>query len=434
MIKNVKKLISLVLVLAFALTMIAGCGSGSSSEVSASASTVAASDSSAADTSAAPSTETAKKEPVELTVWSHLVQNTEVPELKKVAEEWAAKTGNKVKVLFDATSFQAYIQAANSSKGPDIMYGVANDNLGTFHTPKLLAEVPQGIVTTDKYSQGAIDAVTIDGKQYAVPVAVESIALFYNTDKVATPPATWDELITKAKEVGFMMDISNLYMAWPLLSGKGAYTYKFNNGVYDVNDLGLGEPAKNGYALINSLVNEHKFMKADVNGTIANGNFKNGKTGFFVGGPWDVADLKKQTSLKFAVTTLPAMDGNTMKTFMGVQTAYVSEKSKNKEAAWELVQYLNENAAIPLYKAGNRIPALLSAQENQEFKADTYMTAFAAQAKVGEPLPNIAEMQDTWQPYQDYMKLVLTKKLSVDEMAKKVDEKIRNLNKQRASK
>lgn len=424
-----KKLMSLVLVVIFAITMtigMAGCGKGN--EVAVGDTAVTASTSTATAKADAP-----KKDPVEITVWSHLVQNSEVPELKRIAEEWAAKTGNKVKVLYDATSFQAYVQAANSSKGPDIMYGMANDNLGPFNTAKLLAAVPEGIVTADKYAQGSIDAVTIGGKQYAVPIAVESIALFYNTDKVQTPPSTWDELVSKAKEVGFLSDLTSLYMVWPYISGKGGYTYKFNNGTYDVNDLGLGLPSKEGYAVINSLVNEYKFMKADVNGTIASGNFKNGRTGFFIGGPWDVADLKKQSSLKFAVAPLPKMDGNVMKTFVGVQTAFVSEKCKNKDVAWDLIKYLSENSAIPLYKVGNRIPALLSAQQDAAFKADTMLIAFADQAKLGEPLPNIPEMADTWQSYADNMKLLLTNKLTLDKMVEKVEKDIRQKNKDRNS-
>ncbi len=423
-----KRFMSMVLAMALALPMTAGLVGCGKSEGPADSTT-------AGSTAGASSTVQAetKKEPVEITVWSHLVQDTEVPEVKKVAEEWAAKTGNKVKVLFDATSFQSYVQAANSSKGPDIMYGIANDNLGTFNTAKLLAEVPEGIVTQDKYSQGSIDAVTINGKLYAVPVAVESIALFYNTDKVQAAPAAWDELVTKAKDVGLMSDLTSLYMVWPYISGKGGYAFKFNNGTYDVNDMGLGEPSKAGYALINSLVNEYKFMKADCNGAISSGNFKNGKTGFFIGGPWDVADFKKQTSLKFAVAPLPTMDGNVMKTFLGVQTAFVSEKSKNKDVAWDLVKYLNENSSISLYKVGNRIPALLSAQENAEFKADLYMKAFAEQAKLGEPMPNIAEMQDTWSSYGDNIKLLITNKISLDDMVAKIDKEIRQKNKDRNS-
>lgn len=427
--KNSKRFMSAVLAMALALPMttgLTGCGGSQSPADSATGS-------STAGVSAAAQEETTKKEPVEITVWSHLVENTEVPALRKVAEEWAAKTGNKVKVLFDATSFQSYTQAANSSKGLDIMYGFANDNLGLFETAKLLDEVPEGIVTSEKYAQGSIDAVTINGKQVAVPIATENMALFYNTEKVQTPPATWDDLVTKAKEVGLMLDLTSLYRVWPFISGKGGYTYKFSNGTYDTNDLGLGEPSKAGYALINSLVNEYKFMKADCNEAISVGNFKNGKIGFYIGGPWDIANFQSQSNLKFAVAPLPKIDGNYMKTFLGVQTAFVNSKSPNKEVAWELVKYLAENSGIPIYQAGNRVPALLADQEKAEFKSNTLLSAFAEQAKVGEPLPNIPEMADTWQSYVDNIKLLITNKIPLDQMVEKMDKEIRQKNKDRNS-
>lgn len=415
--KSLSVLLIMVIVLSMTISM-AGCGGGTNSGLN--------SDTSKAVTD---TTSTEKKDPVEITIWSHLVENTEVPVIKQIAEEWAAKTGNKVKVVYDTTGFQAYVQAANSSKGPDIMYGMANDTIATFDTAKLLDEVPEGMVTTDKYAQGSIDAVTINGKQVAVPLAVETVALFYNTDKVSKVPATWDELVEQAKSVGLISDLSTVYLTWPYISGKGGYTYKLNNGVYDTNDIGLGAASKEGYALINSLVNEYKFMKHDVNLAVATSTFKSGKAGFYIGGPWDITSFKEQSDLKFNIVPFPQMDGRPMRTFVGVQCAFVSSKSKNKDVAWELVEYLNENTAIPFYQKGNRIPALLTAQQDSTFKADTLMAAFAEQAKVGEALPTIPEIANIWQPYTDNMKLLLTNKITLDQMVEKMDKDIRQRNK-----
>ena len=127
----------------------------------------------------------------ELTVWSHLT-TPEVEELNKIASKWGEENGVKVKVVEDKSEMQAYIQAANSSKGPDIMFGLAHDNLGTFQKAGLLAEVPEGIINDSDYaSHQVLDAVTIDGKRYAVPIAQETSALFYNKDKVKEVPKPW---------------------------------------------------------------------------------------------------------------------------------------------------------------------------------------------------------------------------------------------------
>ena len=51
----------------------------------------------------------------------------------------AAKNDINVKVVEDQGEMQVFKEAANSSSGPDIYYGITNDNLGTFQKADLLA-------------------------------------------------------------------------------------------------------------------------------------------------------------------------------------------------------------------------------------------------------------------------------------------------------
>ena len=44
-----------------------------------------------------------------------------------------------------------------------------------------------------------MDAVKIDGKQYAVPLGQETVALFYNKDKVKEAPTTMEDVVKLAK-------------------------------------------------------------------------------------------------------------------------------------------------------------------------------------------------------------------------------------------
>ncbi|MCX8130456.1 MAG: maltose ABC transporter substrate-binding protein [Clostridia bacterium] len=349
-------------------------------------------------------------EPKELTVWTHLTEKSEYPVVKKIAEEWAEKTGNKVKVVYDQSSFQAYSQAAASSKGPDIMFGMPHNDLGVFQRANLLEEVPSDVIDKSKYVDVAIDAVTHNGKIYALPLAMDSMALFYNPEKVTTPPATFEEFIEQAKKVGFMYHFPDLFSSYPFIAGSGAYVFKNNSGTLDVNDIGLGnEGAVKGYALIRSFIKEHNFFKADCTGDIANGNFKAGKIGFFLGGPWDVDGFRK-ANVKFAVTPLPKMDGKIMPTFVSLQAAFVSAKSKNKETAWELMKYMAENSPVPLFKSGNRIPVLKAELEKPEVKGDKIISAFAEQASNGNPIPNIPEMNAAWDPVKNNILLVVSDK------------------------
>ena len=116
-----KKILSLVLTTALLMGTLAGCGGATSDSGS----------SAAGD----------KK----ITVWSHM-NAQEFPELQTLADKWAKEKGVKVKVVDDKGQIQDYIQAANSSKGPDLILGIANDNLGTFQKAGLLSEVPSGYI------------------------------------------------------------------------------------------------------------------------------------------------------------------------------------------------------------------------------------------------------------------------------------------------
>ena len=339
-----------------------------------------------------------------ITVWSHL-NTQEVAELNKVAEKWGKEKNVTVKVIEDKSDMQSYAQAANSSKGPDLMFGLAHDNLGTFQKAGLLSEVPSGVIDESKYtSKQVIDAVTLGGKQYAVPIAQETVSLYYNKDKVKEVPKTMEDLVTKAREVGFEFDVNNFYMTYGLISAQGGYVYKNNNGTLDPKDIGLGnEGAIKGYQFLQDLVIKDKIMAPDITGDIAKGDFQSGKSAFYISGPWDVATFK-EAGVNFEVAPMPTLGGKAVSTFLGVQTAFVSEKSANKDLAWDLLKYLTENSNDLLIQKGNRIPATKAGVESDTFKNASNMIAFSEQAKSATAMPNIPEVQAMWTPGADALK------------------------------
>lgn len=353
----------------------------------------------------------------ELTVWSHLTP-AEVKEVNEVAQVWGKENGVKVKVVEDKGDMQAYIQAANSSKGPDVMFGLPHDNLGTFEKAGLLAKVPEGVLNEEDYaSKQLVDAVTLNGDQYALPIAQETISLFYNKDLVKEVPKTIEEVVKIGKEKGFVFDVPNFYMSYGFISSNGGYVYKNNDGTLDPTDIGLNnEGAIKGYQFLQDLVVKDKLVPADMNGDIANGQFKDGKAAFYISGPWDVNSFK-DAGINFGVAPIPTFNGQPIKTFMGVQTAYVSANSKKQDLAWDLTKYLSENTSDILLETGNRIPVLKSVTESEKFAKNEYMSQFAEQTKVADPMPNIPEVQAMWGPGASNLKLLMTEQLSAKECA-----------------
>ena len=349
-----------------------------------------------------------------LTVWSHLTEQ-EVKDLQPIVEKWGKENNVKVNLTVDNSEFQQYVQAAQSSKGPDVVFGQPNDNLGTYEKAGLLAEVPSGTINDSDYtSKQVIEAGTINGKQYAVPLAQETIALYYNTEKVKEAPKTIDDLINEAKKVGFEYDINNFYNSFAFVAANGGYVFKDKDGTLDKDDIGLGnEGAIKGYQFIQDLVQKDKFMKADITGDIAKGDFSSGKTGFYISGPWDVPAFK-DSGVKFDVAPLPTMNGKPIPSFMGVQTAFVSAKSKNQEIAWKFVKDIAKEGAMTMVNVGNRIPVLNSVIDSKEFKDNKFANAFLEQTKYAIPMPNIPAVQAMWKPAEENLKLLNSGKIDAN--------------------
>lgn len=345
----------------------------------------------------------------ELVVWSNLMDN-EVAAVDEIAQQWAKENNKKVKVVKDDSGYQEFLTAANSTKGPDMLFGLAHNNLGTFQKAGLLEEVPSDFVNGDDYVGTNIwDAVSYDGKAYAVPISMETYALFYNKDKVKILPTTMENLINQAKEhgpSGFQFPINDFYYTAAFLQTYGGYIFGGSNGSLDINDLGFdNEGAIKAYQFLQDLVEKDKFMPADITQDIANSSFKSGDAIFYIGGPWDVSGFK-EAGVNFGVTAIPTIDGENVKSFMGVQAAFVSSKSTAKDDAWDLMKYLIENSGEKLYEIGNRVPVLKSELDKEVVKGNEYTQGFISQTAYAVPMPNVSETQSIWEGVKNIQRIL----------------------------
>ncbi|MDA8207206.1 MAG: maltose ABC transporter substrate-binding protein [Thermaerobacter sp.] len=339
-------------------------------------------------------------------VWSYLTK-PEVKVLQHEAALWAKKTGNQAQVIYEpGTNFQQFATAAHSGQGPNLVFGIPDDNLGTFHAAGLLARVPSGEIKTSQYPHSALSATQYDGKQYAIPLDLETYALFYNKKLVPKPPATFTQLIADAKKLnaqpgryGFEYDINNFYFSYAFISGFGGYVFQNKKGHLNPNNVGLdNQGAIRGLAFIRSFVTDG-LMPSDITGNIAVSNFSAGKLGMIIDGPWDISTYQK-AHLHFGIEPLPTLpNGHHPGSFFGTQSAFVSAVAApgQQKLAWSLAKYLVAHTTVGLLRTGNRIPALASAQP-QAIKENPYLTPFIKQSKWAQPMPNIAQMSAVWTP------------------------------------
>lgn len=344
----------------------------------------------------------------EITIWTKLPEK-EVPVLKESAEKWAEQTGNKVTVIRDDGDFQAFLQAANSSKGPDIYFGSAHNQLAAYSDAGIVTEVPEEFINKEDFISDAVwDATTIEGKTYAIPLGIETTALYYNKDLVKEVPKTMDELIEVASGLGegsFQFNLLDPYTNLGFILTPGGYIFGGEDGNLDPTDIGLAnDGAKKGYKVLQDLVLKNKFMTVDIRDDVALNNFKEGKSAFYISGPWNIQTLK-ESGLNFGIAQMPTIDGKEYTALSGIQVGFVSSKAKDIDLSWECLDFLIKDTQNGLYEKG-KIPVVKEMLEKEEVKNDEFVSAFLKAASVAVPMPNIREMDAVWSPLNNTIRIL----------------------------
>lgn len=354
-----------------------------------------------------------------LVMWTNM--DVEVDTIQEYADEWGEANGYEVEIIHQSPSVQQFAQAVKSEDGPDAVVGIPNDQLADYINAGLAAETPDDLYDDADYADAAIQACYVEGVRYAAPISVETIALFYNTEKVSEVPDTWEEIVEQAAELGgLQFDATSIYYDLGFVRACGGYIFAYEDGAYDVTDIGLAnDGAVQAYEFINDLYTEYNLVSADVTADIARSNFQNGETAYYIGGPWDIEGFE-EADTPFAIAEMPTFNGENFVTPVGTQVAFVSNESDKQEAAWEFIMYLIDNGALGLYEVGDRIPAKLADQELSEIQENDYSKVFIAQIANGEPMPTVSEMTQLWTIHVNNIRSMWTGELTPEEAAENI--------------
>lgn len=366
-----------------------------------------------------------------LVIWTNM--SVEVETIQSLANRWGEENGYTVEVLHQSPSVQKFAQAVKSPDGPDAVIGIPNDQLADYVNAGLAAEVPAQLYRDGDFCDASIQACYVEGVRYAAPLSVETITLFYNTDLVSSVPATWEELVTQAAQGGgLQFDATSIYYDLGFVRAFGGYIFRYENGAYDVSDIGLAnEGAVKAYSFIQNMYSQYGLVSADVTADIARSNFQNGKTAYYIGGPWDI-DGFTSAGTPFAIAKMPTLNAQPFVTPVGTQVSFVSNQSQEQTAAWELILYIIDHGGMEMYEAGNRIPAKLSEQKDEKIQSDAYSKVFIAQIADGEPMPTVSEMGQLWTIHVNNIRSMwkgeLTPEQAAQNIVKQLEEAVALMN------
>jgi multiple sugar transport system substrate-binding protein len=216
-----------------------------------------------------------------------------------------------------------------------------------------------GLIASTKYDASQVAAIIkLDGKSYMFPVASFVYPIFINLDLFKAAgldklPTNRTEFAAAAKKLtnapknqyGWVLPLSlqtpngvqNDVMSWVWASGGSM----LKDGKPDLTNANVISALKYIQSMYkDGLISPGSFAKQEQDKVE---EFVNGRIGMMVDTLAHINMIRERNpKLKFAISALPAVDGYTGK--RGLPYAAwgigISEKSKNKDAAWKLVSYL----------------------------------------------------------------------------------------------
>ena len=372
-----------------------------------------------ADKGTAAATGAAAKAPAEVKkrqvlIW-HAYRDAERAALDKLIGAWNAKHPNvQVKAL--AVPFDALVDkiqvAIPRGNGPDLVI-FAHDKIGTWARDKLIQ--PLGKWATParlkRFLPQTIKPLVFERAIYGLPLAFKSLVLFYNKGLVQTPPATMKELVEVAKKhtdreegrFGLAYDAADLYFHAPFLHAYGGAVYDEKAGKLTIASEGAVAAAE----AVRALHADAKVLPKGMSGFVVTAMFSDNKVPFVLNGPWFISEIDK--GVKWGVAPLPTADnGQPLRPFLGSEAVLLSARTKVRDAALRVLDYLtSDEAALTRLAEGRQMVANTRVYENPRWSSDPVVKVFRAQADVSVPMSNAVEAGLAWQPYNNALRRII---------------------------
>jgi len=349
---------------------------------------------------------------ISITIWA---DDTRAPILLELADAFQAEYGVGLVVEQVADIRDQFVIAAPAGEGPDIILG-AHDWLGQLVDSGLLAPMDLGD-KADSFVDVSLTGFTFDGQLYGMPYATENMAFFYNTDLVAEPPATWQEVMDVGGQlqadgsVTYAMGLTGTtFDAFPLQTAFGGYVFGLDDaGNYDPSDVGIDSPGMIAagdflqQAVADGLISDSTDW--DTNHVL----FESGEVPFLMAGPWALERIR-ESGVPYAITNFP----DNGRPFAGIQGFMVNALSENVLLAQAfLTEFVaTDEVMTELYVSGNRPSAFTSVLAATD---DPDLAAFGEAGAEAVLMPAIPEMGAVWGSWGDSFTLILTQEQTAEE-------------------
>jgi arabinogalactan oligomer / maltooligosaccharide transport system permease protein len=338
-----------------------------------------------------------------VSLW-HSYRGAERDSIDAIVGEFNAS--HDVQIVSLAVPSKAYrsrlMSAIPRGNGPDLFIN-AHEVAGEWSNSHLLepALFPPGD-GPDAFAASAVDALRFGDQLWGIPLAVKSVALYYNKALSPTPPRSMEELLAH-KGDGLVLAYENgeFYHHASLLHAFGGEALNAD-----------GRPALSSDGVAASMAYAGKLaadgaVPGECDGAMVATLFNQGEVPFVFNGPWFLGEIKD--GLDFGVTNLPTVDGSPMRPFLTVEALYRAAHGTASDASITAVAGVlaGEAGSILRARQGRQALAHKAARANPAVANDPVLAAFSAQADAAVPMPNRPEMGVVWEPASRALRAVL---------------------------
>ncbi|MFD2672595.1 ABC transporter substrate-binding protein [Marinicrinis sediminis] len=228
----------------------------------------------------------------------------------------------------------------------------------------------------DNVKPEILEMLKMDGKVYAMPVALNTVGVFYNVDMFEEHglaiPQTYDELIQIAQSLqdkGITPFVFPDKDAWTIgfeaqaqygltLPDNGDVIVKAISGEQHLNELAELE------RVAEKMLEMRTYSTGDSLGTSyddATREFATGNAAMFFQGIWNIPSIQKANpSLQFAMFPLPAEQADQTKVMINIDSAIaIAASAEDPDAAKQFVSYMSEPEHAQIYSSLDKSPSAI---------------------------------------------------------------------------
>lgn len=346
---------------------------------------------------------------VKITWWDTMTSDASVAAINKIISEYEEAHPNitieRTYVSYSDIKTKLLLGSIGN-QGPDIVWIDSADHQ-TFAAAGVLADLTQEIEEWGQakhYIEGPWSSTVYNGRNYGVPVGSNNLALYYNTDLFKTaglqPPANWDELQAAAKKLSNKNVFGFAVSAVKTEEGTFQFLPFVLQAGSDIPDFDSPGTLK-ALTMLTDMVNEGLMSKDVITQKQSDTatQFAAGKVALMVNGTWQIPFLQKNAKVNWDVVKLPSdMQSATV---LGGENWAISEASKHKDIAFDVIQFANEPERLKeLLKTNGRLPSRSDLLQDPFWQEDRQMKVFADSMQVAKARaygPNYASISEAIQ-------------------------------------